>query len=60
MIQSGSSPLSSLSCPDSIVVGMRGQHGMMQVFGAAGVGSMSKYCLLNSPLLIIVVRPERT
>jgi hypothetical protein len=28
-------------------------------FGAPGVGSVSKYCLSNSPVPIIVVRPER-
>jgi hypothetical protein len=36
---------------------------MMQAWGAAfgapGVGSVSKYCLSNSPVPIIVVRPER-
>lgn len=55
--------LIALYRPDSIVVGTRGQRGMMQAWGAAfgapGVGSVSKYCLSNSPVPIIVVRPER-
>ncbi|KAG2076160.1 hypothetical protein BDR04DRAFT_749320 [Suillus decipiens] len=42
----------------------RGRHGMMQAwgaaFGASGVGSMSKYCLSNPPVHIIVIRPERS
>ncbi|KAG1751685.1 hypothetical protein EDD22DRAFT_915357 [Suillus occidentalis] len=48
--------LIALYRPDSIVVGTRGQRGMMQAWG---VGSVSKYCLSNSPVPIIVVRPER-
>ncbi|KAG1778869.1 hypothetical protein EV702DRAFT_1092733 [Suillus placidus] len=55
--------LIALYRPDSIVVGSKGQRGMMQAWGAAfgapGVGSVSKYCLSNSPVPIIVVRPER-
>ncbi|KAG1838909.1 hypothetical protein DFJ58DRAFT_668122, partial [Suillus subalutaceus] len=50
--------LTALHRPDSIVVGTRGQRGMMQAWGAA-FGSVSKYCLSNSPVPIIVVRPER-
>ncbi|CAL1709719.1 unnamed protein product [Somion occarium] len=54
--------LIALYRPDSVVVGTRGQRGMMQAWGAAfgapGVGSVSKYCLSHSPVPIIVVRPE--
>ncbi|EIN14660.1 hypothetical protein PUNSTDRAFT_49371 [Punctularia strigosozonata HHB-11173 SS5] len=54
--------LIALYRPDSVVVGTRGQRGMMQAWGAAfgapGVGSVSKYCLSRSPVPIIVVRPE--
>ncbi|KZS99804.1 uncharacterized protein LAESUDRAFT_732855 [Laetiporus sulphureus 93-53] len=55
--------LISLYRPDSIVVGTRGQRGMMQAWGAAfgapgKIGSVSKYCLSHSPVPIIVVRPE--
>lgn len=39
---------------DSIIVSVRGQCGMMQVwaaaFGVSGVGSISRYYLLNSPM----------
>ncbi|EGO01273.1 hypothetical protein SERLA73DRAFT_87798 [Serpula lacrymans var. lacrymans S7.3] len=55
--------LIALYRPDSVVVGTRGQRGMIQAWGAAfgapGVGSVSKYCLSHSPVPIIVVRPER-
>ncbi|KAH9832150.1 uncharacterized protein C8Q71DRAFT_798646 [Rhodofomes roseus] len=55
--------LISLYRPDSIVVGTRGQRGMMQAWGAAfgapgKLGSVSRYCLSHSPVPIIVVRPE--
>ncbi|KAI0826109.1 hypothetical protein BC629DRAFT_1276245 [Irpex lacteus] len=54
--------LIALYRPDSVVVGTRGQRGMLQAWGAAlggsGVGSVSKYCLSHSPVPIIVVRPE--
>ncbi|KAF7798132.1 hypothetical protein EIP86_009347 [Pleurotus ostreatoroseus] len=54
--------LIALYRPDSLVVGTRGQRGMLQTWGAAlggtGVGSVSKYCLSHSPVPIIVVRPE--
>ncbi|KAI0088280.1 hypothetical protein BDY19DRAFT_950077 [Irpex rosettiformis] len=54
--------LIALYRPDSVVVGTRGQRGMLQTWGAAlggsGVGSVSKYCLSHSPVPIIVVRPE--
>ncbi|KAG1851031.1 hypothetical protein C8R48DRAFT_727055 [Suillus tomentosus] len=49
----------SLYCLHSIVVGTRGQRGMMQALGAPGVGSMLKYCLSIYTLLIVVVCPER-
>ncbi|KAI0080376.1 adenine nucleotide alpha hydrolases-like protein [Panus rudis PR-1116 ss-1] len=54
--------LIALYRPDSVVVGTRGQRGVMQAWGAAfggpGVGSVSKYCLSHSPVPVIVVRPE--
>jgi len=54
--------LIALYRPDSVVVGTRGQRGMMQAWGAAfgssSMGSVSKYCLSHSPVPIIVVRPE--
>ncbi|KAG1886678.1 hypothetical protein F4604DRAFT_1723038, partial [Suillus subluteus] len=54
--------LIALYRPDSIVVGKRGQCGMMQAlgaaFGAPGVGGVSKYCLSNSPVPIIVRRAD--
>jgi len=54
--------LIALYRPDSVVVGTRGQRGMMQAwgttFGSSKVGSVSKYCLSHSPVPIIVVRPE--
>ncbi|PSS34227.1 hypothetical protein PHLCEN_2v1737 [Hermanssonia centrifuga] len=54
--------LIALYRPDSVVVGTRGQRGMLQAWGAAfggpGMGSVSKYCLSHSPVPIIVVRPE--
>lgn len=54
--------LVALYRPDSVVVGTRGQRGMLQAWGAAlggsSVGSVSKYCLSHSPVPIIVVRPE--
>ncbi|KAI0319746.1 hypothetical protein OF83DRAFT_1162822 [Amylostereum chailletii] len=54
--------LIALYRPDSVVVGTRGIRGMMQAmgaaFGATAVGGVSKYCLSNSPVPIIVVRPE--
>lgn len=55
--------LIALYRPESVVVGTRGQRGMIQTWGAAlgapGMGSVSKYCLSRSPVPIIVVRPER-
>jgi len=55
--------LIALYRPESVVVGTRGQRGMIQswgaVLGAPGMGSVSKYCLSRSPVPIIVVRPER-
>jgi len=55
--------LIALYRPESVVVGTRGQRGMIQSWGAAlgapGMGSVSKYCLSRSPVPIIVVRPER-
>lgn len=54
--------LIALYRPESLVVGTRGQRGLMQAWGAAlggsGVGSVSKYCLSHSPVPVIVVRPE--
>lgn len=54
--------LIALYRPDSLVVGTRGQRGLMQAWGAAlggsSVGSVSKYCLSHSPVPVIVVRPE--
>ncbi|KAH8101696.1 hypothetical protein BXZ70DRAFT_931562 [Cristinia sonorae] len=54
--------LIALYRPDSVVVGTRGQRGMIQAWGAAfgssTMGSVSKYCLSHSPVPIIVVRPE--
>jgi len=54
--------LIALYRPDSVVVGTRGQRGMMQAwgttFGSSRMGSVSKYCLSHSPVPIIVVRPE--
>ncbi|ORY84996.1 hypothetical protein BCR37DRAFT_333854, partial [Protomyces lactucae-debilis] len=43
--------------PDSLIVGTRGRS----LNGIAGVlpGSMSKWCLQNSPIPVIVVRPDR-
>jgi hypothetical protein len=43
--------------PDSLIVGTRGRS----LTGIAGVlpGSMSKWCLQNSPIPVIVVRPDR-
>jgi len=55
--------LIALYRPESVVVGTRGQRGMIQTWGAAlgapGMGSVSRYCLSRSPVPIIVVRPER-
>jgi len=55
--------LIALYRPESVVVGTRGQRGVIQSWGAAlgapGMGSISKYCLSRSPVPIIVVRPER-
>jgi len=55
--------LIALYRPESVVVGTRGQRGMIQTWGAAlgapGMGSVSRYCLSHSPVPIIVVRPER-
>ncbi|EIW79957.1 hypothetical protein CONPUDRAFT_58215 [Coniophora puteana RWD-64-598 SS2] len=55
--------LIALYRPDSVVVGTRGQRGMMSAWGAAfggsSMGSVSKYCLSHSPVPIIVVRPEK-
>ena len=55
--------LIALYRPESVVVGTRGQRGMIQSWGAAlgapGMGSVSRYCLSRSPVPIIVVRPER-
>ena len=55
--------LIALYRPESVVVGTRGQRGMIQSWGAAlgapGMGSVSKYCLSRSPVPIIVVRPEK-
>lgn len=46
--------LIALYRPDSLVVGTRGQRGMLQTWGAAlggsGVGSISKYVVPPSPL----------
>ncbi|KAI6145246.1 hypothetical protein BKA82DRAFT_4171496 [Pisolithus tinctorius] len=57
--------LIALYRPDSVVVGMRGQRGVMSGvlnFGTAGVfnsvGSVSRYTLSHSPVPVIVVRPE--
>jgi len=55
--------LLALYRPDSLIVGTRGQKGMIQTWGAAlgapGMGSISRYCLSQSPVPVIVVRPER-
>jgi len=55
--------LIALYRPESVVVGTRGQRGVIQTWGAAlgapGMGSISKYCLSRSPVPIIVVRPEK-
>jgi len=55
--------LIALYRPESVVVGTRGQRGVIQTWGAAlgapGMGSVSKYCLSRSPVPIIVVRPEK-
>lgn len=61
--------LIALYRPDSVVVGTRGQRGVMSGmsgvlgFGGAGVfsgvGSVSRYALSRSPVPVIVVRPER-
>ncbi|KZS96832.1 hypothetical protein SISNIDRAFT_406569 [Sistotremastrum niveocremeum HHB9708] len=53
--------LIALYRPDSLVVGTRGQTGVMHSWGNAlgGVGSVSKWCLSHSPVPVIVVRPER-
>jgi len=48
--------LVALYRPDSLIVGSRGERGM---FGALGMGSVSKHCLSHSPVPVIVVRPER-
>ncbi|KAG6334308.1 hypothetical protein ID866_4787 [Astraeus odoratus] len=54
--------LIALYRPDSVVVGMRGQRGVMSgvsgVLGFSSVGSVSKYALSHSPVPVIVVRPE--
>ncbi|KZT26056.1 hypothetical protein NEOLEDRAFT_1132587 [Neolentinus lepideus HHB14362 ss-1] len=59
--------LIALYRPDALVVGTRGQRGLVSwgvsgligVGGSgSGVGSVSKYCLSHSPVPIIVVRPE--
>jgi nucleotide-binding universal stress UspA family protein len=55
--------LIALYRPDSLIVGSRGQRGMMQTWGAAlhvtKVGKVSRWCLVHSPVPVIVVRPER-
>jgi len=55
--------LIALYRPDSLIVGTRGQRGMMQTWGAAlhvvKVGKVSRWCLTHSPVPVIVVRPER-
>ncbi|EPQ50757.1 hypothetical protein GLOTRDRAFT_49836 [Gloeophyllum trabeum ATCC 11539] len=57
--------LIALYRPDALVVGTRGQRGLVSwgvsgLIGSSGggVGSVSKYCLSHSPVPIIVVRPE--
>ncbi|KDQ56744.1 hypothetical protein JAAARDRAFT_36235 [Jaapia argillacea MUCL 33604] len=58
--------LIALYRPDSLVVGTRGQRGLVAwsagmggLMGVGGaVGSVSKYCLSHSPVPVIVVRPE--
>jgi hypothetical protein len=56
--------LIALYRPDSVVVGTRGQKTGLSAWSAAfvgaaaGMGSVSKYCLSRSPVPIIVVRPE--
>ena len=55
--------LIALYRPDSLVVGTRGQTGLVKTWSAAfltpGMGSVSRYCVSHSPVPVIVVRPER-
>ncbi|KAF8752222.1 Universal stress protein family [Rhizoctonia solani] len=55
--------LIALYRPDSLVVGTRGQTGLVktwsQAFLTPGMGSVSRYCVSHSPVPVIVVRPER-
>ncbi|CAE7182674.1 unnamed protein product [Rhizoctonia solani] len=55
--------LIALYGPDSLVVGTRGQTGLVktwsQAFLTPGIGSVSRYCVSHSPVPVIVVRPER-
>lgn len=41
--------------PDSLIVGTRGRSD--SIFKNAFIGSVSKYCVANSPIPVIVVRP---
>ncbi|KAI6020114.1 hypothetical protein BKA83DRAFT_4296104 [Pisolithus microcarpus] len=51
--------LIALYRPDSVVVGTRGQRGVMSgVLSFGGIGSVSRYALSHSPVPVIVVRPE--
>ncbi|KAF9515848.1 hypothetical protein BS47DRAFT_1274325, partial [Hydnum rufescens UP504] len=55
--------LIALYRPDSLVVGSRGSRSTLMtwsaVFGAPGMGSVSRYCVSHSPVPVIVVQPER-
>ncbi|QRW13336.1 stress protein A family protein [Ceratobasidium sp. AG-Ba] len=55
--------LIALYRPDALVVGTRGQTGLVktwsQAFLTPGIGSVSRYCVSHSPVPVIVVRPER-
>ncbi|KAF8056281.1 hypothetical protein FPV67DRAFT_1678190 [Lyophyllum atratum] len=57
--------LIALYRPDSVVIGTRGKRSVpsglaMNMNMGSAIGSVSKYCLMHSPVPIIVVRPERT
>jgi hypothetical protein len=54
-VQESIQKMISVYRPDSLIVGTRGRTDSL--FKSAFIGSVSKYCVANSPVPVIVVRP---